>query len=289
MLTTILLRRRTARFTGVLAALALTAGFAAAPAAAEPEPIYIGLGDSYAAGTGGGPYKPNSFPAPTDCRQTAAAYSTQLYGANWGCFGYTTEGVSAVVTGASLDPATAPFLANASVITVTVGGNDIDTGAVAANCVPSTATAGCKAALFNSLAVKLPKLPAKIKAMVALIKQKAPRAKVVLTGYPRLFTVNNFMTADQKTAAKTMNSAADLLNATIALSALATRTKYVSVTNQFINHGVGSTDPWIVGLQPSCQLTYTCAPLERPLDTFHPTAAGYTSGYRTAVAAALTP
>lgn len=278
MLTKISLRRRTARFTGVLAALALTAGFAA-PTAAEPEPIYIGLGDSYAAGTGGGEYLPNSFPAPTDCRQTVSAYSTQLRGANWGCFGYTTEGVSAVVTGASLDPATAPVLANASVITVTVGGNDIDTGAVAANCVPSTATAGCKAALFNSLAVKLPKLPAKIKAMVALIKQKAPRAKVVLTGYPRLFTVNNFMTADQKAAAKTMNSAADLLNATIAFSALATRTKYVSVTNQFTNHGVGSADPWIVGV-----------PLvERPLDTYHPTAAGYTGGYTAAVTAALAP
>lgn len=278
MLTKISLRRRTARFTGVLAALALTAGFAA-PTAAEPEPIYIGLGDSYAAGTGGGEYLPNSFPAPTDCRQTVSAYSTQLRGANWGCFGYTTEGVSAVVTGASLDPATAPVLANASVITVTVGGNDIDTGAVAANCVPSTATAGCKAALFNSLAVKLPKLPAKIKAMVALIKQKAPRAKVVLTGYPRLFTVSNFMTADQKAAATTMNSAADLLNATIAFSALATRTKYVSVTNQFTNHGVGSADPWIVGV-----------PLvERPLDTYHPTAAGYTGGYTAAVTAALAP
>ena len=289
MLTKQLFRRRTARFTGVLAALALTAGFAAAPATADPQPIYIGLGDSYAAGTGGGAYLPNSFPAPTDCRQTVSAYSTQLSGANWGCFGYTTEGVSAVVTGASLDPATSPFLAKASVITVTVGGNDIDTGAVAANCVPSTATAGCRAALFNSLAVKLPQLPAKIKAMVALIKQKAPRAKVVLTGYPRLFTVNDFMTAEQKTAAKTINSAADLLNATIALSALATRTKYVSVTNQFINHGVGSADPWIVGLQPVCQLTATCAPGAQPLDTFHPTATGHTSGYKAAVASALAP
>ena len=289
MLTKRMLQRRTARLTGVLAALALTAGFAAAPATADPQPIYIGLGDSYAAGTGGGAYLPNSFPAPTDCRQTASAYSRQLSGTNWGCFGFTTESVSAVVTGASLDPATAPFLANASVITVTVGGNDIDTGAVAANCVPSTATAACRAALFNSLAVKLPKLPAKIKAMVALIKQKAPRARVVLTGYPRLFTVNDFMTAEQKTAAITMNSAADLLNGTIALSALATRTKYVSVTNQFINHGVGSAVPWIVGLQPVCELTATCAPVVQPLDTFHPTATGYTSGYKAAVASALAP
>ena len=289
MLTKKLLGRRTARFTGILAALALTAGFAAAPATADAQPIYIGLGDSYAAGTGGGEYRPNSFPAPTDCRQTISAYSTQLHGANWGCFGYTTEGVSAVVAGASLDAATAPYLANASVITVTVGGNDIDTGAVTANCIPDATTAGCKAALFNSLAVKLPQLPAKIKAMVAQIKQKAPRAKVVLTGYPRLFTVSDLMPADQKAAAKTMNSAADLLNATIALSALATRTKYVSVTNQFINHGVGSADPWIVGLPPVCQLTATCPPGERPLDMFHPTATGYTSGYRDAVAAALTP
>lgn len=295
MITKQILRHRTARLTGVLAAVALTAGFAAAPATAAPPspdqaPIYLGLGDSYAAGTGGGTHIPNPFAAPVDCRQTYAAYPTQLRGINLGCFGAKTGDVSAAVTWAASDPATKPYLENASLITVTVGGNDIDTGAVAAKCVTSIATTACKAALFNSLALKLPKLPGQIRSMVAVIKKKAPRAKIVLTGYPRLFTVSPLMTSEQKSTATTLNAAADLLNGTIALSALANRVKYVSVTAKFVNHGVGSAEPWIVGPQPFCMVSIpqTCADSGQPEDVFHPTATGYTQGYAAALAGSLT-
>lgn len=291
MITKRIIRRRTARLFGVIAALAITAGLTAAPAGADPTPvgqtpIYIGLGDSYAAGQGGGTHIPNSFPAPVDCRQTYAAYPTQLLGINLGCSGAKAEDVSTAVALAAQYPATAPLLRNASVITVTVGGNDVDSGAVTGSCLASAATAACKAALFNSLAVKLPQLPGKITKMIAVIKHNAPRAKIVLTGYPRLFTVSNLMSKEQKAAAKTMNSAADLLNGTIALSALANRVKYVSVTDRFINHGVGSAEPWIVGPQPLCAVSVpaTCADSQQPGDVFHPTATGYSRGYVAALA-----
>ncbi|WP_395398877.1 SGNH/GDSL hydrolase family protein [Arthrobacter sp. UC242_113] len=280
MLTNELFRHCTARLAGALAALALTAGLTAAPAtAADPPPIYLGFGDSYAAGIGGGAYKavPEWTPAP--CVQTEEAYSAMLGGENLACSGATTADVSATVKAAAFNRTTAPYVANASVITVTVGGNDIDAGAAAVQCAASIATAACKAALVNSLAVKLPQLPGKIKAMVAVIKTYAPRARIVLTGYPRLFTANALMTEQQKTTVRTLNSAADLLNGTIALSALANRVKYVSVTNQFTNHGIGSASPWIVGPEPVCKLSYTCAPADRPLDVFHPTATGYAYGY----------
>ncbi|WP_180987286.1 SGNH/GDSL hydrolase family protein [Arthrobacter sp. AFG20] len=285
MLTNELIRRRTARLAGVLAALALTAGLTAAPAtAADPPPIYLGFGDSYAAGIGGGAYKAGPAWIQEPCIQTEEAYSTMLDGENLACSGATTTGVSAIVTAAAYNPGTARYLANASVITVTVGGNDIDAGAAAVQCAASIATAACKAALVNSLAVKLPQLPGKIKAMVAVIKKNAPRARIVLTGYPRLFTANALMTEQQKTTVRTLNSAADLLNGTIALSALANRVKYVSVTNQFTNHGIGSAEPWIVGPEPICKLSYTCAPAGRPEDVFHPTATGYAYGYVPALA-----
>lgn len=279
MLTNKLLRRHTVRLAGVLAALALTAGLTAAPAsAADDPPVYIGLGDSYAAGIGGGPYlaAPAGFPA--DCVQTAAAYPTRLGGANLGCPGATTLDVSGIVTDAG------PYVAKAAVITVTIGGNDIDAPAAAAQCAASSASAACKAALFNSLAVKLPQLPGKIKAMVAVIKKNAPRARIVLTGYPRLFTANPLMSEEQKTTVRTLNSAADLLNGTIALSALVNGARYVSVTERFTNHGVGSLQPWIVGPAPVCVPSSTCALAGQPGDVFHPTATGYYSGYAAALA-----
>ena len=275
-----MLRRRTARMTGLIATLTLTAGLTAAPASADSGPSYVGLGDSYAAGIGGGEYLFAPGLAPDPCAQTVAAYSTYLGGLNLACAGATTTDVSNNAVAA------AHLLKDSAHVTVTVGANDIDAAATTAQCAALVLTPACKAALFNSLAVKLPQLPAKIKAMVAVIKSKAPRAKIVVTGYPRLFTVNSLMTAEQKSTATTINAAVDLLNATIAVSALASRAGYLSVTQRFINHGLGSTDPWIVGFPPFCT-SASCAPAGQLGDVFHPTAAGHKDGYAASITTAL--
>jgi lysophospholipase L1-like esterase len=282
-----LLRPRAARLTGVISALVLTAGLFSTPASADAGPIYIGLGDSYAAGMGGGPYLLAPEWVPATCQQTDAAYPTALGGGNMACSGATTTVVSEIVKTAANDPRTARALADASQITVTVGGNDIDAGAAAVHCAALASTPECRAALFNSIAVKLPQLPAKIKKMVAVIKDKAPQARIMLTGYPRLFTVNDFMTPGQKSMARTVNAAADLLNATIAVSALANRVGYLSVTQRFINHGIGSAQPWIVGFPPVCASSLTCAPDGQPGDVFHPTRAGHIEGYAASIRGAL--
>ena len=282
-----MLRRRTARATGLIAVLALSTGVFSAPASADPGPSYVGLGDSYAAGIGGGQYLVAPEGVPTPCFQTGAAYATALYGLNLACSGATTTDVSSNVTAAARKASTARSVRTASHIIVTVGANDIDAAGTAAACAALAPTTQCEAALVNSLAVKLPMLPAKIKSMVDVIKSKAPRAEVVLTGYPRLFTINEAMPAEQKLTANTVNAAVDLLNATIASSALVNRVKYLSVTQQFLNHGLGSTDPWIVGLPPFC-VPGTCAPADRLGDVFHPTAKGHEDGYALTIKAALT-
>lgn len=271
------------RLAGSLAAIALIAGFTAAPAsAATIEPVYIALGDSYAAGTGGGQYVAPPPGLPQECLQTAAAYPTVRGAAlNLGCFGATTTDVTAVANGY------AATLATASVVTVTVGGNDVDTGRVAGACTVAAGSPECNSALYNTLVVKLRQLPAKIKAMVAVLKKTAPKARIVLTGYPRLFTVSAGLTAQQAQAAKTMNTAADLLNATIALSALANRVGYVSVTERFSGHGIGSLSPWIVAPEGLCFQTVNCS--TSLADAFHPTAAGYSGGYAEALKDARLP
>jgi lysophospholipase L1-like esterase len=273
-------RRWSGRLSGSLATLALVAGFTAAPAsAARTGPVYIALGDSYAAGTGGGEYKAPPRGLPAECRQTAAAYPAVRGAAlNLGCFGAMTTDVIDVAKLYASD------LATASVITVTVGANDVDTGQTAVACAVSANAAGCASALYNSLVVKLPELPAKIKAMVSTIKDRAPKARIVLTGYPRLFTVSAGLTAEQALAARSLNSAADLLNATIAYAATANRVGYVGVTERFARHGIGSADPWIVAPAGLCTLDINCSP--RPADAFHPTAAGYADGYAKALKAA---
>lgn len=274
---TVSVRHWSGRLAATAAAIALVAGFTAAPAsAARPDPVYIALGDSYAAGTGGGDYTAPPAGLPVECRQTRAAYPALLHAKlNLGCFGATTTDVVKVAGLYEVE------LKKATVVTVTVGGNDVDTGRVAQACTANPGSPDCSDALYNSLVVKLRELPGNIKEMLRTIRSKAPNARIVLTGYPRLFTVSAGLTAQQAQAARTMNSAADLLNATIAYSALVNRVGYVGVTDRFAGHGIGSAVPWIVA---PCNPLVACN--TSPFDAFHPTAAGYSGGYAPALEAA---
>jgi lysophospholipase L1-like esterase len=279
--------RWSARLAAV-AALALVAGLTTTPATAAdapsqpPAPVYIALGDSYAAGTGGGAYIAPPAGLPAECLQTAGAYPALRNATlNLACAGATTVDVAAVAD------SYAAALKKAQVVTVTVGGNDVDAVQAAVACTASAGSPACHAALYNSLAVKLRELPGRISAMLDTIKKKAPRARIVLTGYPRLFTVSPALTAEQNQAASMMNSAADLLNATIGYSAIVNRVAYVGVAGRFSGHGIGSADPWLVPPGGLCEPSSTCSP--SPFDAFHPSAKGYAEGYAAALAAARVP
>lgn len=256
-------RRRSAiarAFLALLTAVGLVAGASALPASAASPQTYFGLGDSIAAGTGGG--------TPLNaCVQTAAAYPTQLNGTNLGCFGAKTQDV--------IDSQVPSVPANTRTVTITVGANDVGVGAVVAACInPATPTL-CQQELNNSTTSLLPQLPAKLAGTIASVRAKAPNARITLTGYPLLFTVSGLPTALQPVAAE-INAATALLNTTIATTALRNGALYTDVTWRFLGHGYGSAAPWINGpidngsggLDPS---------------SFHPNYAGYTYGYVPAV------
>lgn len=275
-------RRRYGRLAGAVAVVVLLAGLGAGPTQAnpttrKPTDVYVALGDSYAAGTGGSSPAPGSFPG---CHQSLDSYAALLGGLNLGCFGATSLAVKAGLDNLSPTDPAAIALGSATEVSVTVGGNDVGTGAVAMACTSGDALA-CASAV-QGVANALPALPGNIMAMVQSIRQKAPRAQIVLTGYPRLFTVGPKMPPAQKELATTLNGMADQLNATISGAASAAGVGYVSVTERFTGHGIGSNNPWIHYTQPS-----PLDPPELALENFHPNDAGYSQGYRTAVNSAL--
>ena len=275
-------RRRYGRLVGAVAAVVLLAGYGTGPAqanptTAKPADVYVALGDSYAAGTGGSTAAPASLPA---CHQSLDSYAALLGGLNLGCFGATSIAVKAGLDNLSPADPVAIALGSATEVSVTVGGNDVGTGAVAVACTSADALA-CASAMQN-VANALPALPGNIVAMVQSIRQKAPHADIVLTGYPRLFTVGPTMPPAQKQLATTLNGLADQLNATIAGATSAAGVGYVSVTERFTGHGIGSNNPWIHYNQPS-----PLDPSQLAFENFHPNDAGYSQGYRTAVNSAL--
>lgn len=250
-----------------LAAVGLVAGTAALPAQAldaqapaaqaAPPPSYVALGDSIAAGTGGGAYL-------NQCLQTPGSYPALLgANANLGCYGATTAEVIAGQV-----PAVPARTRN---VTITVGANDVGDRAVATACATGPATTACSEALHNSVFVLLPQLPARLRATIAAVRAKAPSAHITLTGYPLLFTLSGLPAAEVPVAAQ-INGAVALLNSTIAFTSLSDGASYADVTLAFLGHGIGSPSPWIhpfVAGDPA---------------SFHPTATGYALGYAPAVA-----
>jgi lysophospholipase L1-like esterase len=248
---------------GLIAASALPA--TAAPAASINR--YVALGDSYAAGQGAGPYL-------NDCLQSTHGYPAVLDSTkgtnllrNVSCRGATTE----AVVGTQLSA----LNRGTTLVTLTVGGNDLNVDAVAAACT-APVPVDCQAAISAASAVLgSGALASRLATTYADIAFVAPRARILVTGYPYLFetpatTDPNFATIS------TINSATTALNATIAgvvaqAQAAGADIHYVDVSAAFAHHGIGSIDPWIgfVGLE-----------------AFHPDAAGYRA-FAAALEAAL--
>ncbi len=260
--------RRSRRLILVLAALATLTGLSlvtTAPADAGSRHSrslsYVALGDSYAAGFGAGKYVNDCFqsrrgyPALLD-RQTRASLR-----ANATCNGATTQTVLTTQLSA-LTPRT-------QLVTLTVGGNDLGFAAVATACAAGP-TVACQAAIDRALELLAPQstgpsvLATRLATTYGAVASAAPRADILVTGYPYLFEPP---VPGQPNAAivLALNNATAALNATIkatvaASAAAGVEITYVDVVAGFAGHGIGSERPFLHATGP---------------DALHPTARGY--------------
>ena len=264
-------RRRTAVAAG-LAALAMAAGLAAAPAQAADKTKYIALGDSYAAGQGAGQYKNDScYRSENAYSQLAADTKAIKLVTNAACSGKTTQEVVATQL-LQLNKTT-------ELVTITAGGNNLGFGAIVTSCGnaifdPAFAAACAGASAAARAKIVSGELAGEVAAMIQSVKAAAPNARIVVTGYPYLFDPIPAGRTDP--ASQFIYQATDLadgLNGSIALAAAAvdpeaSRVKYVDVRAAFTNHGIYSADPWINGAVPGSA------------DSFHPNSNGYLAYYR---------
>ena len=232
---------------GVLAAGALPAS--AAPTA--PVNKYVALGDSYAAGQGGGDYldaclqSPNGYPALLD-----AVKGINLL-RNVSCAQATTGDVNATQLSA-LNRGT-------TLVTLTVGGNDLNVAGVAAACA-SQNLPQCEGAIATA-GTLLPAMAASLAGTIARVGVAAPKAHVVVTGYPLLFAPSdNPLIAQINVATMALNQAIQGVVAQAQLARPNAGIEYVDVSAAFAGHAIGDVDSWV----------YFAGP-----DAFHPTPAGY--------------
>jgi lysophospholipase L1-like esterase len=304
---------------------------------------YVALGDSFSSGEGSQPYfQPNSA-----CHRSTIGYATlveipgavgsSIYqmkqagspGIEWGfqaCSGATTaEILSRGMTGdpvaqleldRSADTANdydLPVDANTTLVTITIGGNDIGFGsfmnfcAFSANCT----TEKYQGLLFSEWMKKLrDELSPRLDTIYSTIKTRAPGAKVLVLGYPQLFPASgaeqNCAKLAQKTYSKKVGGKTERrtigysrveqkylrqvssdLNALIAARAKVNGVQFVPVDALFAGHEVcGRSGEWING--PSHQ---------RPAEgqnwltgvSFHPNITGQVNGYAAAINQQVNP
>jgi lysophospholipase L1-like esterase len=241
----------------------------AAPAQAALADNYVALGDSYSSGVGAGSYDSSG------CTRSANAYAP-LWAGNHHTPSFRFVACSGATTDDVLNNQVSSVTSSTTLATISIGGNDAGFVAVVGTCQVGNDSA-CSAAVAVSKAYATTILPGKLDRTYAAIKQRAPGARLVVLGYPRLFETNSGscgilgMSVAKRQA---LNSGADSLAGVIASRAAAAGATYVDVRSRFAGHGVCGSSAWINGITG---LT----------GAFHPNATGQRAGYLAALSGAI--
>lgn len=245
-----------------LATLLATLPAAAAPPDRSPRPSYVALGDSYASGVGTGRYREDG----SDCRRSSYSYPVLLAQARGyalrflACSGATISHVRSTQLGA--------LNARTRYVTLSAGGNDVGFARVLTTCATPWWLADCGAAVDRAQAVIRDLLPGMLRRLYAAVRARAPRAKVVVTGYPRIFSGVDcdpgtwFSRREQQR----LNRTADLLDARLARAARDAGFVFASPGRRFRGHAVCDRPAWLNGLS---------LPLA---ESYHPNRAGHARG-----------
>ncbi|WP_447006587.1 SGNH/GDSL hydrolase family protein [Saccharothrix isguenensis] len=241
--------------------IAIAMVMALTPAPAAPE--LVALGDSYAAGTGAGNEAADS------CRQSPHAFPKLWAERNRAsvvlaaCAGARTADVARQAE--RIKPST-------TLVTITAGGNDAGFAEVMTTCT-SGGDDECVQRVATAERFIRDELPGRLDELYGEVDERTS-AKVVVLGYPRLFSYETWcLMSEPKRQA--VNRAADLMADVTAARAHAVGFGFADVRQAFDRHGVCSDDPWMNGL--------VLIPIDR---SYHPNRAGHEHGYLPALTAA---
>ena len=264
MLNTHVIRRLTAAFLTLAAALGLT--LASSPQAQAAGESYVALGDSYSSGVGTRSYINDG----SNCQRSTYAYPSLLTLNFRACSGATV----ADVTNSQLSA-----LSSATrYVTISVGGNDAGFADVLTECALPGWASNCNGAINGAQNIINNTLPGRLSTLYAGIRSRATVAKVVVVGYPRIFMGEdcNAFTWFSPAEETRLNQTADLLNSKLSAAAGAQGFSFANPTSRFIGHAVCDNPEWLNGLSNPIN------------ESYHPNRTGQSSGYAPLVSPLLT-
>ena len=245
-----------------IAVLAAGASFLGAPGAGAAGESYVALGDSYASGTGTRSYINDG----SSCQRSTSAYPALIAAAK----GYQLN--FRACSGAKVADVTSGQLSalssSTSRVTISVGGNDAGFTDVLTECALPAWASDCAGAVNTARSYITNTLPASLGSLYASIRSKAPNAKVVVVGYPRIFNGEdcNALTWFSPDDESRLNATADLINSTTSAAAAAKGFTFANPVSPFVGHAVCDSPEWLNGLSNPIS------------ESYHPNKAGHASG-----------
>ena len=172
----------TIRKIGLMAAATAAASsllLAAAPAQAASS--YVALGDSYSSGTGTRSYINDG----TSCLRSTKAYPSLIAAAKGYALNFRACSGARVadVTNTQLSALTA----STTHVSISIGGNDAGFADVLTECALPGWASNCNGKIDGAQSYINNILPGQLSTLYTSIRSKAPNARVVVVGYPRIF------------------------------------------------------------------------------------------------------
>ncbi|MFB9444224.1 SGNH/GDSL hydrolase family protein [Dactylosporangium vinaceum] len=247
---------------GAAAALGVTFGLGS-PAFAAASDRYVALGDSYASGVGADNYTSEGGA----CLRSNNAYPA-LYNAGVKPAAYRSVACSGATTADVINSQLSALSSSTTLVSVTIGGNDIGFTSIMTTCVLS-GESDCIAAINTAEAKVRNELPAKLAAVYSGIRSRSPSARVVVVGYPVFYQLGTVCVGLSANSRAKINEGIDLLDDTTRTAAAAAGFRFADVRSIFVGHQLCSYgDKWLHALN-FVSLTVS----------YHPTAAGQSGGY----------
>ena len=250
-----------------LATVALAIGLAAAPAAvsptaasASPSTDYVALGDSYSSGTG-----TNNYDLSASCQRSSQSYPA-LWAAQQGTASFTFAACGGATTATVRSSQLGGLNAGTDLVTITIGGNDAGFTTTVLACRLGTDSASF-GQLDTAESFIRTRLPALLDGIYRDIRARAPNARLVVLGYPRLYRTGFCLFAISDARRSRINQVADVLSSVTGQRVAAAGGTYLDARPAYSGHEICSSSPWING--PTWPLT----------DSYHPNRAGYANGY----------
>lgn len=255
--------RRRAVGAGLTTLVGIGAALALSPPAVAAGGSYVALGDSYSSGTGTRTYISDG----TSCQRSVYAYPS-LDAASLG-LALTLRACSGATVADVTNTQLSALSSSTAYVTISVGGNDAGFADVLTECAQPAWMSNCNGAIDGAQSIINNTLPGRLSTLYSSIRTKAPNAKVIVVGYPRIFNGEdcNAFTWFSPTEESRLNATADLLNSRTSSAATARGFTFVNPAPKFVGHAVCDNPEWLNGLSNPIS------------ESYHPNVAGHRDGY----------